>query len=264
MKPSRGSARSSTQGPKRGCQGQKRLQKQGQKPLPNEASTQNKSKKNHAGRKERKLKGQENWKPLGKSSIAAIDNMLSFSILTLLTLRRKEKEEIQKHFSLLKEQFLVKCTQLPVPSRKSGNMMEMSRQLHIETQRIKHGKQKLEKTEESSREVISKLNQLQGKMDSLEEKCRILRNKLEKEDENAQEITLLSEQAVLRLPDLPARPHNELPLQEQMMKMLPNPKAVVNALQNCKVTGHVNTFLELAHKQADQIVTHPMTTHNVL
>ncbi|XP_072513178.1 centromere protein Q [Salminus brasiliensis] len=263
MKPARGSTRPSTQGPKGGGRGDRRLQQQSQKPLPNDGSAQDKSRKSSVAaetRKDRKRKGQENWKPLDKSSISAIDNMLGLSILSVLTMRRKEKEESQKHLNLLKDQFLAKCAQLPVPPRKSGNMMQASRQFQAESQKIKHGKKKMEAYEESSKEVVSKLEQLQGKRDSLEDKCRIMRDKLEDEEENAKEFTQMSEQAVLHLPALPACRDDEPTLQEQMMKMVPNPKAVMKTLQNSKVMGHVNTFLELAHKQADELLTHPLTT----
>lgn len=46
------------------------------------------------------------------------------------------------------------------------------------------------------------------------------------------------------------------------MKMVRSPKAVTKSLQSSKVTGHVLAFLELAHKQADQLLTHPVTTDN--
>ncbi|XP_036413512.1 centromere protein Q isoform X2 [Colossoma macropomum] len=270
MKPARGSARSSTQRPKGGSRGGRGFQQQSQKPLPNDRSTQDKSSKSSvsavAGKaqKGQKLRRQENWKPLSKSNIAAIDNVLGLSILSVLTMRRKEKEESQKHLNLLKDQFLAKCAQLPVPSRKSENMMQVSQQFQEERQKINHGKKKLQAYEESSREVLSKLEQLQGTRDILEDKCRIMRDKLETEEENAQEVrtklTQLSEQAVLRLPALPTHSDDDPTLQEQMMRMVPNPKAVMKAPQNSKVTWHVNNFLEMAHKQADLLLTHPVTT----
>ncbi|KAI4894637.1 hypothetical protein NFI96_011387, partial [Prochilodus magdalenae] len=263
------SARSSTRGPKGGGRGERKVQQQVQKPLPNEGHTEDKASKSSAvpavarkTQKDRKLKGRENWKPLGKSSIAAIDNMLGLSILSVLTLRRKDKEESQKHLNLLKDQFLAKCAQLPVPPRKYGNMMQVSRQFQTERQKINHGKKKLEAYEESSREVVSKLERLQGTKDVLENKCRIMRDKLEEEEENAQELTQLSEQAVLRLPTLPAHPDDDPTLQDQMMTVVPNPKAVMKTLQNSKVTGLVNAFLEMAHKQADQLLTRTVTTDN--
>uniref|UniRef100_W5L5J2 Centromere protein Q n=1 Tax=Astyanax mexicanus TaxID=7994 RepID=W5L5J2_ASTMX len=263
MKPARGSARPSTKGLKGGGRGGKQVQQQDQTPLPDDGRVQEKSRKSGVAaetRKERKRKGQENWKPLDKSSISAIDNMLGLSILSVLTMRRKDKEEAQQHLNSLKDQFLAKCAQLPVPSRKSGNMMQVSRQFHTESQKVKHGKKKIEAYEESSREVLNKLEQLQGQRDSLEDKCRIMRDKLEDEEENAQELTQMSEQAVLNLPAVSAYRDDEPTLQEQMMNMVPNPEAVMKTLQNCRVMRNTTAFLELAHKQADGLLTHSKTT----
>lgn len=41
---------------------------------------------------------------------------------------------------------------------------------------------------ESIREVTDQLEQLEGRRDGLEDKCRIMRNKLEELEENAQEV----------------------------------------------------------------------------
>ncbi|KAK1802808.1 hypothetical protein P4O66_021337, partial [Electrophorus voltai] len=135
-------------------------------------------------------KGREKWKPLEKSSIVALDTMLSMSILTALTLRRKEKEESQKHLNLLKEQFLAKCSQLPVPVKKCGNMVQMSRQFQAESQKLKQGKSEIEAFEGSIGVVVGRLEQLQQEMDILEGKCRVMRARMAEEEERAQEVRM--------------------------------------------------------------------------
>uniref|UniRef100_A0A8C1AVW4 Centromere protein Q n=1 Tax=Cyprinus carpio carpio TaxID=630221 RepID=A0A8C1AVW4_CYPCA len=74
MKPARGSGRTSTQGP-RGAADRNIL---------------------IAG----KSKNKGNWKLLTKSSLLALENMLGLSVLTVLSLKNKEKEESQKHLIL--------------------------------------------------------------------------------------------------------------------------------------------------------------------
>ncbi|XP_026861422.2 centromere protein Q isoform X2 [Electrophorus electricus] len=232
MKPARGSSRSSTRGPKAKVRGERRLPQTGKKPLPSGRKTQDKSRKNNLPAEVQK--GREKWKPLEKSSIVALDTMLSMSILTALTLRRKEKEESQKHLNLLKEQFLAKCSQLPVPVKKCGNMVQMSRQFQAESQKLKQGKSEIEAFEGSIGVVVGRLEQLQQEMDILEGKCRVMRARMAEEEERAQE--------------------------EQMLKMVSNPKVVMKVLQS-KVTGTVRAFLELAHKHTDRLMTHPATTN---
>ncbi|KAM9455204.1 centromere protein Q [Clarias gariepinus] len=246
MKPTRGSSRASTQGPKAAGRSGKRLQ---QKPLPDSQGAQNQGRKK-APAEQRKVKGQEKWKPLTKSSIMVLDNMLSLSILSVLALKKNEKTETQKHLNALKDQFLAKCSQLPVPLQKQGSTMHGSHQFHTESQKVKHGKNKLKALEESSQAVVNQLEQLQGKMDSLENECRVMRDRLEEEELNAQKLT---EQEVLHLPALPLYPQDEPTLQEKIMKVVPDPKAVMKALQKRQLTGNVKAFLELAHKQMDDL-----------
>uniref|UniRef100_A0A4W4GWI9 Centromere protein Q n=1 Tax=Electrophorus electricus TaxID=8005 RepID=A0A4W4GWI9_ELEEL len=186
MKPARGSSRSSTRGPKAKVRGERRLPQTGKVrlrrashaslhlpyfPVPAEVQ-----------------KGREKWKPLEKSSIVALDTMLSMSILTALTLRRKEKEESQKHLNLLKEQFLAKCSQLPVPVKKCGNMVQMSRQFQAESQKLKQGKSEIEAFEVTGSNLT--LEQLQQEMDILEGKCRVMRARMAEEEERAQEVRM--------------------------------------------------------------------------
>ncbi|KAF5902607.1 centromere protein Q isoform X1, partial [Clarias magur] len=208
MKPTRGSCRASTQGPKAAGRKGKRLQ---QKPLP-ECQTQDQARKK-APAEQRKVKGQEKWKPLTKSSIMVLDNMLSLSILSVLALKTKEKKESQKHLNALKDQFLAECSQLPVPLQKQGSTMHISQQFHTESQKVKHGKNKLKALEESSQAVVSELEQLQGKMDSLENECRIMRERLKEEELNAEKFIQRTEQEVLHLPALPLCPQDEPTLQ---------------------------------------------------
>ncbi|XP_046694393.1 centromere protein Q isoform X2 [Silurus meridionalis] len=245
MKPARGSSRASTRGPKAAGRHGKTLP---QKRLPDDRNAQDKP-----GEKEpRKVKGREKWKPLTKSSIMVLDNMLSLSILSVLPLKAKEKEELQKHLNILKDQFMAKCSHLPVPPQKRGNMMHMSQQIHRENQMVKHGKKKIEELEESSQAVVSALELLQVKMDRLESECKVMRDKLKEEESNAQQFFQLTEQAVLHLPVL-SLCEDKPTLQDKIMNAVADPKAVINALQERNVTANAKAFLELAHKQIEQL-----------
>ncbi|XP_056587790.1 centromere protein Q isoform X2 [Triplophysa dalaica] len=248
MKTSRGSGRASTKGP-RGT-----AERKTNKSKPSTAdSHRGQSQKN--GAVARNTKSQQSWKPLSKSSLLALDNMLGLSFLSVLTLKNKEKDESQKHLNLLKNQFLAQCAQLSVPPRKYGDIINVSHQFKAESKKSEQGKKTLEALEENMRSIVGTLEEMEVKMDRLEEKCRIFRSRIEEEEENAQEILQLPKQTVLRLPALPPRPVNEPSLQEHMMKMVPNPSAVVKALQTDPVVEDVRTFLTLAHKQVDAVQT---------
>ncbi|TSK17811.1 Centromere protein Q [Bagarius yarrelli] len=256
MKPARGSSRASTQRPK-SAGGEKKNSQQVK--LINElflCFSGHDSAPAHL----RKVKGQEKWKPLDKPSIKVLDNMLSLSILSVLTMKSKEKEESQKHLNFLKDKFLAECSRLPVPPQKHGNIMQLSQQFHTENQKVKDGKKRLEALEwcmivlkKSSQEVVSQLEQLQVKMDRLQHECKTMKEKLEKEELNAPQFIQLTEQAVLHLPALACCPENEPTLQEAIMKVVPDPKAVLKTLQERRVSRDVKAFLQLAHKQTDHL-----------
>ncbi|XP_058641928.1 centromere protein Q [Onychostoma macrolepis] len=245
MKPARGSGRASTRGP-RGAADRNthktdktsKLRAEGPRPEP--------SQKHSA-----KNKNKGSWKPLTKSSLLFLENMLSLSVLSILALKSKEKEESQKHLNLLKDQFLAKCAQLSVPPRKHGDIMHVSHQFKAESKKSENGRKTLVALEENVRSIVSTLEEMEVQMDSLEEKCRIMRRRLEEEEEKAQEFLQLSEQTVLRLPALPSRPASEPTLQEHLMKLVPDPPAVVRTLRTAPVLEDVRAFLELAHKQVD-------------
>ncbi|XP_016312342.1 centromere protein Q [Sinocyclocheilus anshuiensis] len=250
MKPARGSGRTSTRGPSGAADRNthntlKKFKPRAEGPHPEPP------KKNSVIAGKSKNKG--NWKLLTKSSLLALENMLGLSVLSVLSLKSKEKEESQKHLNLLKDQFLAKCAQLSVPPRKHGDIMHVSHQFKAESKKSEHGRKTLEALEENMRSVVSTLEEMEVQMDSLEEKCRIMRSKLEDEEEKAQEFLQLSEQTVLRLPALLSRPANKPTLQEHLMKIVPNPPAVIKAIQMAPVLEDVRTFLELAHKQVDAV-----------
>uniref|UniRef100_A0A671Q4T0 Centromere protein Q n=1 Tax=Sinocyclocheilus anshuiensis TaxID=1608454 RepID=A0A671Q4T0_9TELE len=227
MKPARGSGRTSTRGPSGAADRNthntlKKFKPRAEGPHPEPP------KKNSVIAGKSKNKG--NWKLLTKSSLLALENMLGLSVL---------KRRI--------------CAQLSVPPRKHGDIMHVSHQFKAESKKSEHGRKTLEALEENMRSVVSTLEEMEVQMDSLEEKCRIMRSKLEDEEEKAQEFLQLSEQTVLRLPALLSRPANKPTLQEHLMKIVPNPPAVIKAIQMAPVLEDVRTFLELAHKQVDAV-----------
>ncbi|XP_077094148.1 centromere protein Q [Siphateles boraxobius] len=259
MKPARGSGRASTRGPKHTAEKKNNNKPRKAKPRAEgphlEPTTSGK-----ASAMVGKSKNQGSWKPMTKSSLLALENMLGLSILSVLALKNREKEESQMHLNRLKDQFLAKCAQLSVPASKHGDIMRVSHQFKAESNKSELGRKSLESLEENMRSVVSTLEEMEVKMESLEEKCRIMRCKLEDEEEKAQEFLQLSEQTVLRVPAVSSRSADEPTLQEHLMKIVPDPPAVVRALQAVPVLGDIRAFLELANKQVDSVQAHSDTT----
>ncbi|XP_064167758.1 centromere protein Q [Anguilla rostrata] len=258
MKPSRGSKRASTRGPVAGSrkQGPKRPAQDGG-PSKKKSETQKQPRKKRVGNDAaRKVKGQEKWTLLPKISITALKNILDLSILPVLTMRRKDKDESQRHLNQLKDRFLASCAQLKVPPRprKQGDMLQVSRLYLAERKKKAVGQRCLKALEDEVSAVVGALEEIEVKMDSLEQETRTLRGKLEDEEERAQEILQLSEQGVLNLPALPRQVTRELPLQERMLKDPEVAARLATALHSSAELRDMKAFLELAHGQADQLL----------
>lgn len=241
MRPARGSGRASTRGP-RGAAHTHKTDKWS-KPR---AEGPDPSQK-HSG----KSKNKSNWKPLTESTLLFLENMLGLSVLSVLALKSKEKDESQKHLNLLRSQFLAKCARLSVPLKKRGDIMHVSQQFKAERTKSEHGRATLEALEEKVCSMVSTLEEMEVQMDRLEEKCRIMRRKLADEEEKAPEFLRLSEETVLGLSALPSRPASEPTLQEHLVKLVPDPPALVRRLRAAPGFEDVRVFLELAHKQVD-------------
>ncbi|KAJ8410460.1 hypothetical protein AAFF_G00193640 [Aldrovandia affinis] len=268
MKPTRASGRASTQGPKSSTRGRKKGQKiisQDAGPSSETAQeSQRKRSKSQQTRKRRvehatarKFKGQEKWKPLPKTSINALESILDLSILSILTMRRKDKEECQRHLNQLKGRFLVSCAQLKVPPRKQGSMLQVSRLHQAESKKRAMGRTTLQTLENEVSAVVGALEQMEGRMEGLEQKNRTMRARLENEEERAQELL---GQGVLILPALPPHTTRECTLQEQMLRMVKYPDAAaraVGALLSSARVREVRAFVDLAQQQVDQLLLNP-------
>ncbi|XP_030634854.1 centromere protein Q [Chanos chanos] len=217
MRPPRGSRRTSIEGPKGRGRGERtRQEKSVQRPGPSNGSVHPQQTKKRSSKSApvavQKVRGQEKWKPMSKSSILALDNMLSLSVLSVLSKKMKDKERPQEHLNLLKVGFLARCAQLPVPLRKH-DMEKVTRQYQTEIRKTELGKKRLHALEENQASVVSTLEQMEIRIESLEEECRILRNRLEEEEDNAGELLQQKDQTVLCLPALPPHSRSEPSLQ---------------------------------------------------
>ncbi|XP_048835022.1 centromere protein Q isoform X4 [Brienomyrus brachyistius] len=219
MKPFRASRRTSSLPPCRTNGGRKGRQAFCQEEGPNaggvghEASTKSRSKEGYT----RKVKGQDTWNPMAQNSITALDNMLSLSIMSVLTMKQKDKEQSQKHLNNLKDRFISICTQLKVPSQKHDAILQGSHLHQVEAKRATLGKQRLE--------VI--------------------------------EFLQLTEQGILHLPTLPLRNGQECPLQEQIVGMVTGPDVagyLVQTLKSSLELEGMRAFLEKSHRQADGLL----------
>ncbi|KAK7913272.1 hypothetical protein WMY93_013483 [Mugilogobius chulae] len=195
------------------------------------------------------------------SSVSDLEKVLDLSILATLVEKRANKKEVQEHLNALKRSFLDHCLTLKVPGPKRKPEGAVHR-LQEETKKSEAEKQTLDSLEENLSAVVSVLEKNELEMNSLEHQCSVLRNKLQDQEDEAEEM-FHKKDSVLNLPRLqPSK--DETTLEAKMRQAVPDSEAESMArklgeiLQNTESFQDAQELLSLAHKQVDELL-HPGT-----
>lgn len=202
------------------------------------------------------LKGQENWKQMSLSSVAELEKILDLSVLATLAWKQGNKKEVQEHLNALKKRFLEHCSSLKVPGYKQ-KQEGAAHHLQEESKKSEAEKQTLGSLEENLRAVVSALEKNEQETNALEHHCSVLRNKLQDQEEESEEV-FQRQETVLSLPALwPAK--DLTTLEAKMRKAVPDSEAETMArklgeiLQYSESLQDAQELLSLAHRHEDEI-----------
>uniref|UniRef100_A0A1A8NCL2 Centromere protein Q n=1 Tax=Nothobranchius rachovii TaxID=451742 RepID=A0A1A8NCL2_9TELE len=260
MKPVRGSNRASSKAPSRNkSQKKAKVKSDGGQEQSDDSPIHSKppqKRKAEGGQRSvpKEVKGQDKWKVLPPSSICAMENIMDLSILTTLTMKRKDKVS-QEHLNLLKNRFLAHCTQLKAPVQKHARLVYSSQQHQEETRKLAAGKLTLRSLKEDLKAVVSALENVEEQTASLEKTCRLLRDELEEEEKKAAQILQIRDQAGLKLPPVP--PHqDDSTLETHLRTIIPvsqhetTARTLGEILQKPEASEEEQVLLRQAHKHA--------------
>ncbi|XP_062237729.1 centromere protein Q [Platichthys flesus] len=261
MKPVRGSSRPPSKAP--GLKHKKKTTKETKKQQTAQTAQQQdgraaqKRKAEDSPSNAKKVKGQNNWKPLPQSTIVSLENIMDLSLLAVLALKRTDRKESQEHLNLMKTRFLAQCAQLTAPVHKQKDLKSSHLHHQEETKRAVAGKLSLSRVEEDLRAVVRALENAEDQTVSLQQTCRALRDQVEEEEEKAKEILQISRQAVLNLRLHP--PQKDKTSSETMKKIIADSDSEATArrlgeiLQKSKAVQNAQVLLLHAHKHADRL-----------
>ncbi|XP_035020100.1 centromere protein Q [Hippoglossus stenolepis] len=212
----------------------------------------------------KKVKGQNNWKQLPRSTIISLENIMDLSLLAVLALKRTDRKESQEHLNLMKTRFLAECAQLTVPVHKQKDLKSSHHHHQEETKRAVAGKSSLSRVEEDLRAVVRALENAEEQTVSLQQTCSALRDQVEEEEEKAKEILQISRQGVLNLQ--PHLPQKDKTSSETMKKIIADSDSEATArrlgeiLQKSKAVQNAQVLLLHAHKHADRLFSSDCST----
>ncbi|XP_068596012.1 centromere protein Q isoform X1 [Brachionichthys hirsutus] len=239
----------------------------------------------------KKAKRQENQKQIQRSSVILLENIMEWSMLETLALKRKVKKESQEHLNIVKNAFLAQCAQLKVPAQAKRYAESSSRGHRQESKKAAVGRSNLSNLQGNLRAVVSALENLAEQNEALQHSCVTLKNQVEEEEENAKEemsdiswcelrirdsahlggamnehlrclssleILEIAGGAVLNLPPVP-RPKDGITSAAQMRQLLPDSAAETTArklgeiLQETGAIRDAQALLLEAHQHADRV-----------
>lgn len=210
----------------------------------------------HINLKQIKIKANKRttWQPLPKSTGEYLQSMMESVIIAILSNSIKEKEQIQYHLNYLKKRLLQQCQTLKVPPRKRNYLTDLSNLLKAEMAQKRTNEESLASLQEEIDKIVETTESVTENIQSLKNKIQILTHEVEEEEEKIKEMFDMDSNRVLSLPELSHKSLKAPTLQEEMLALIPDQKALLmdlDVLHNSSPMKNMSAFIQEAYKKLD-------------
>ncbi|NWT98016.1 CENPQ protein, partial [Urocynchramus pylzowi] len=193
------------------------------------------------------------WQPLSENSRLFLENILDSVVLSVLSQKREEKDDIQKHLNVLTSRVLKSFKTLKVPPGKLGNLKNILSLQMAEKQMLETNEESLVELQEEITEAEQSAEHIEENIQQLQYKIQVLKNQLEKDEKDARKVFQENGSGALQLPELPKRSFQAPTLQEEILKVK-NQKGLLkdmNAIQQSADLKNLLTLVEKTYEKVD-------------
>nr|XP_025034237.1 centromere protein Q-like [Pelodiscus sinensis] len=174
---------------------------------------------------------------------------------SILSKSVQEKDDIQKHLNLLKERLLRHYKTLKVPTGKLSNLKNVLSLKVTEKQNLSSNEEAVALLQEEIATAVETAENTDENIQSLQDKIRTLRNRLEEAEDKAKKVFQTNGTGVLSLPELPKNSLQAPILQEEILK-IQDQKGILKDLHSIQQSAEMKnmlTLLEQAYKKVDSL-----------
>ncbi|XP_042527731.1 centromere protein Q [Dipodomys spectabilis] len=200
-------------------------------------------------------KKRKSWQPLPKSTKEHLQIKIESVMLATLGQAKKSKqqiEQIQYHLNFLHESLIQECETLKAPHRKLNYLTDVSNLLKMEQAQEVANEASLMSLQEEINKTVGAIEVMKENIESIKSKVQKLARDTKKEEEIIQKVHQLGTKGLLSLPKLCQESLKAPTLQEEILAMIPNQKALLKdltVLHNSSQVQSMSAFIEEAYEK---------------
>ncbi|RLW12337.1 hypothetical protein DV515_00000616 [Chloebia gouldiae] len=192
------------------------------------------------------------WQPLSENSRLLLEKIVDSVVLSVLSQQREGKDDVQKHLNVLKNRVLRSIKTLNVPPGKLGNLKNIQGLQMEEKQILETNEESLVQLQEEITKAERSAERIEENIQELQYKIQVLKNQLQKDEEDAMKVFQENGSGALQLPELPKCSLQAPILQEEILKVK-NQKGLLKDMNAIQQSGDLKNLLTLIEKTYEKV-----------